>query len=213
MKKLLLALPKGRILEELKPILEKSGINPEPDFFDESSRKLIFKTNFDFLEITKVRSFDVATFVKFGAADLGICGADVLEEFPSNELFRILDLKIGKCRLSLASAKSKNIDPTNLPLNSHARIATKYPNLVSAHFAKLGIQAEIIKLNGAIEIAQKLGLCDFIVDLVSSGKTLVENDMIELQKILDVTSYLVVNRTSFKVSNQQINQLIKLFDV
>ncbi len=213
MKKLLLALPKGRILEELKPALQKGGIIPEPDFFDESSRKLIFQTNLDFLEITKVRSFDVATFVKFGAADLGICGLDVLEEFPSNEIFRVVDLKIGKCRLSLASAKNKNIDPLNLHLNSHARIATKYPNLVSAHFANLGIQAEIIKLNGAIEIAQKLGLCDFIVDLVSSGKTLVENNMIELQKILEVSSYLVVNRTSFKVSNQQINHLVKLFDV
>jgi ATP phosphoribosyltransferase len=212
MKKLLFAVPKGRILDELNPLFKKAGIIPEDDFFNDSSRKIIFSTNHQNLEMIKVRSFDVATFVKFGGADLGVCGSDVLEEFPSNEVFSVLDLKIGKCRLSLAGSKNAAINSENLLKNSHLRIATKYPNLVNRHFAGLGIQAETVKLNGAIEIAPQLGLCDFIVDLVSSGKTLVENNMVELQKILDVTSRLIVNRASFKVSNREINQLIKSFD-
>ena len=221
MKKLLLAVPKGRILDELRPLFARICLIPEKDFFDESSRKLIFKTNRQNLEIVKVRSFDVATFVKFGAADLGICGSDVLEEFSSAEIFPILDLKIGKCRLSIAMKKSSvesqaqsdlRLTTYDLRLFSHLRIATKYPAIASKYFSNLGIQAEAIKLNGAIEIAPKLNLCDFILDLVSSGKTLAENDMVEVQKVLDVSSHLIVNRASFKIANQEINQLIKIFD-
>jgi ATP phosphoribosyltransferase len=209
MKKITFAVPKGRILEELNPLLKKINIIPEFDFFDDSSRKLVFKTNLKNLEIVKVRSFDVANFVKFGAADLGICGIDVLEEFSSAEIFPILDLEIGKCRLAIAAKDSKNLDLKN---RSHIRIATKYEIIASKYFSNLGIQAEVIKLNGSIEIAPKLNLCDFILDLVSSGKTLAENNMIELQKILDVSSYLIVNRTAFKTANEEINQLIRLFD-
>jgi ATP phosphoribosyltransferase len=216
MKKLLMAVPKGRILEELNPLFVKAGIIPEKDFFDDSSRKLVFKTNQKNLELIKVRSFDVATFVKFGAADLGICGFDVLEEFSSSEIFSILDLKIGKCRLSIATKKQSLNSPTTYDLRlatkSHIRIATKYTSIAQKYFAQLGIQAEAIKLNGAIEIAPQLKLCDFILDLVSSGKTLAENDMVELTKILDVTSHLIVNRTSFKTANKEINQLISIFD-
>jgi ATP phosphoribosyltransferase len=211
-KKLLLAVPKGRILDELCPLFTRINLIPEKDFFDESSRKLIFKTNRQNLEIVKVRSFDVATFVKFGAADLGICGSDVLAEFSSAEIFPILDLKIGKCRLSIATKKSLTPNVLRLTSLSHLRIATKYPAIASKYFANLGIQAEAIKLNGAIEIAPKLNLCDFILDLVSSGKTLAENDMAEVQKVLDVSSYLIANRASFKTANQEINQLIKIFD-
>ena len=210
MKKILMALPKGRILEELSPIFSKAGIVLEDDFYSESSRKLIFKTNFEDLEIIKVRSFDVATFVKFGAADVGVCGFDVMEEFSSSEMFSVLDLGIGKCRLSIATKKSISPNFSNL---SHIKIATKYPKIANKYFSEIAIQAEIIKLNGAIEIAPKLGLCDFIMDLVSSGQTLLENDMIEVKKVFDVTSRLIVNRTSFKTKNQRINQLIKSFDV
>jgi ATP phosphoribosyltransferase len=224
MKKILFAVPKGRILDELTPLFARIGLIPEKDFFDDSSRKLVFKTNFENLEIVKVRSFDVATFVKFGAADIGICGLDVLEEFSSQEIFPILDLEIGKCRLSVAgnskqwtvnsSQRGNNLTTDNclLSTHSHIRIATKYPALASRHFAKIGIQAEVIKLNGAIEIAPQLGLCDFILDLVSSGKTLAENNMVELQKILNVSSYLVVNRASFKTANHEINKIISIFD-
>ena len=209
MKKITFAVPKGRILDELTPLFVKAGLIPEKDFFDDASRKLVFKTNFENLEIIKVRSFDVATFVKFGAADIGICGSDVLEEFSSSEIFPILNLGIGKCRLSLAGLETCNLQLTT---SSHLRIATKYPNIASSHFAKIGIQAEVIKLNGAIEIAPQLNLCDFILDLVSSGKTLAENNMVELSKVLDVSSYLAVNRTAFKTANSEINRLIKLFD-
>ncbi len=210
MKKILFAVPKGRILDELLPLFSRIGLIPEKDFFDDNSRKLVFKTNLENLEIIKVRSFDVATFVKFGGADIGICGLDVLEEFSSKEIFALRDLEIGKCRLSIAGRGAAITD--QLSNNSHLRIATKYPAIAQRHFAKLGIQAEVIKLNGAIEIAPQLGLCDFILDLVSSGKTLAENNMVELQKILDVSSYLVANRTAFKTANREINQLIKIFD-
>lgn len=209
MKKILFAVPKGRILTDLTPLFARIGLIPEKDFFDDSSRKLVFKTNLENLEIIKVRSFDVATFVKFGAADIGICGSDVLEEFSSAEIFPILDLGIGKCRLSLAGLKTYNLQLTT---TSHLRIATKYTAIANRHFAKIGIQAEVIKLNGAIEIAPQLNLCDVILDLVSSGKTLAENNMVELKKVLDVSSYLVANRTSFKTANREINQLIKIFD-
>ncbi len=209
MKKIIFAVPKGRILEELMPLLTKSDIIPEADFFNESSRKLVFTTNRKNLDLVKVRSFDVATFVKFGAADIGICGLDVLKEFSSSEIFPVLDLGIGKCRLSIAAKKSVELD---LAKRSHIRIATKYTSIASNYFSEIGIQAEAIKLNGSIEIASTLNLCDFILDLVSSGKTLIENNMIELRKILDVSSYLTVNRTSFKTANQEINQLIKIFD-
>lgn len=209
MKKILIAVPKGRILEELVPLFSKVGINFEKEFFNESSRKLIFKTNFENLEVVKVRSFDVATFVKFGAADIGICGLDVLEEFSSPEIFPVLDLGIGKCRLSIAAKKTTTLD---LEKRSHIRVATKYTAIASKYFSENGVQAEVIKLNGSIEIAPMLNLCDFILDLVSSGKTLAENEMVELKKIMDVSSYLIVNRGSFKTANQEINQLIKVFD-
>ena len=210
MKKIILAVPKGRILEELEPLLKKIKIIPEPDFFDEKSRKLTFSTNFSNLEIVKIRSFDVASFVKFGGADIGICGKDVIEEFSSSEFYSILDLKIGKCRLALA----KEIDCNkNLLTLNNIRVATKYTKIAQEYFAKNGIQAEVIKLNGAIEIAPKLKLCDFIIDLVSSGKTLQENNMVEVEKILEVSSYLITNRTSLKTKNIELNQFIKMFDV
>lgn len=210
MKKLLMAIPKGRILEDLKPLFAKIDIIPEDDFFNESSRKLVFTTNRKNLDLIQVRSFDVATFVKFGAADLGICGFDVLEEFSSKEIFPVLDLEIGKCRLSIAAKESSALD---LVSKSHVRIATKYVNVASNYFASLGVQAEVVKLNGSIEIAAKLNLCEFILDLVSTGKTLAQNNMVELKKIMDVSSYLVVNRTAFKIKNEEVNQLIRSFDL
>jgi len=209
MKKLLMAVPKGRILEDLKPLFVKINLIPEPDFFSGASRKLVFSTNHQNLDLVQVRSFDVATFVKFGAADLGICGSDVLAEFSSKEIFPVLDLEIGKCRLAIAAKKSVKFDLEN---KSHIRIATKYTAIAENYFSNLGIQVEAIKLNGSIEIASQLNLCDFILDLVSTGKTLEENQMVELKKIMDVSSHLVVNRASLKISNQEINQLIKNFN-
>lgn len=212
MKKILFAVPKGRILKDLKRILERANIIAEAEFYDDDSRKIIFSTNFSNLELVKVRSFDVATFVKFGACDIAVCGRDVVEEFDSHEIFKLLDLEIGKCRLSLAT-QTNNIDAFDLERASHVRVASKYVNLTQKFFEQKGIQAEVIKLNGAMEIAPRLGLSNFIVDLVDSGRTLKENNMIEIDKIMDVSSFLIVNRASFKTKNQEINALLRLFDL
>jgi len=146
---IIMALPKGRILEEVMPIVRGAGIEPEADFDNPKSRKLMFDTNRDDLKIIRVRSFDVATFVAFGAAQIGVAGNDVLLEFDYPEIYAPLDLDIGHCRLSVAELEefSESDDPSRW---SHVRVATKYPNLTRKHFAERGVQAECIKLNGAM---------------------------------------------------------------
>ena len=194
---MVLALPKGRILREVMPLVRAAGIEPEPAFDDPESRLLKFSTNLPQLSIIRVRSFDVATFVAFGAAHLGVAGNDVLMEFDYPEIYAPVDLGIGKCRLSVAAPKAMALedDPTRW---SHIRIATKYPGITKRHFAGRGVQAECIKLNGAMELAPNLGLCRRIVDLVSTGKTLEENGLVEVETIAEVSSRLVVNRTALK---------------
>jgi ATP phosphoribosyltransferase len=194
-KPLTLALPKGRILKEALPLLARLGIVPEPDFSDENSRKLMFATSRDDVRIVRVRSFDAATFVAFGAAEIGIAGNDVLMEFAFSELYAPVDLGIGHCRLSVAQPASLVEDIRTL---SHVRVATKYPGITRRHFASQGIQAEVIKLNGAMELAPLCGLASRIVDLVSTGKTLAENGLIETEVIAQVSSRLIVNRAAFK---------------
>ena len=159
------------------------------------------------LKIIRVRSFDVATFVAFGAAHVGVAGNDVLLEFDYPEIYAPLDLNIGHCRISVAELVdlSKNDDPSQW---SHVRVATKYPNLTAKYFAKRGVQAECIKLNGAMELAPSLGLCRRIVDLVSSGATLKANGLVEVEKILDITSRFIVNRTAFKTRSTEISQIL-----
>lgn len=206
----ILAVPKGRILEELLPILAACGIVPEDDFSKDSSRKLQFKTNHQDLEIIRVRAFDVATFVAYGAADLGVVGNDALEEFDYSELYSPLDLKIGHCRLSVACMNDE-ADTIKNTAQSHIRIATKYPNITKRHYARRGIQAECIKLNGAMEIAPSLGLARRIVDLVSTGGTLKANNLTETETILDVSSRLIVNRSSQKTRPDVINRWIDAF--
>lgn len=198
--KLILAVPKGRILEELLPILEKAGIVPEKAFFDRDSRQLRFATNLPALDIIRVRSFDVAVFVAFGAASFGVAGKDVLMEFDHEEIYAPLDLNIGKCRLSVAelSQTARQDNPAHW---SHIRVATKYPNATQRYFASRGIQAECIKLNGAMELAPTLGLCGRIVDLVSTGSTLKANGLTEIEVIAHISSYLIVNRTLYKTNS------------
>lgn len=209
-KELIIAVPKGRIYLELKPILEKVGIRPEEAFFDEHSRQLQFKTNQSDIEFIRVRSFDVPTFVAHGAADIGVAGSDVLMEFNYPDLYAPVDLGIGHCRLSIAEpqALADHDDPTRW---SHIRIATKYPHLTQAHFAARGVQAECIKLNGAMEIAPALGLAERIVDLVSSGATLKANGLVEVEKIMDISSRLIVNRTAYKTRGQRLHDLVEQF--
>ncbi len=208
--KITIAVPKGRILKELQPLLTRIGIKPEPDFFDENSRKLLFSTNVAELSIIRVRSFDVATFVAFGAAQLGVAGSDVLMEFDFPDIYSPLDLEIGKCRLAVAELKelAETDDPKRW---SHVRVATKYPNIARNHFAERGVQAECIKLSGAMELAPRLGLCQRIVDLVSSGATLKANGLVEVEKITDVSSRLIVNRTAFKTRSSQIGEWVAKF--
>jgi ATP phosphoribosyltransferase len=203
-----LALPKGRILRELAPLLTRAGLEPEPDFHDDNSRKLRFSTSDPRLEIIRVRSFDVATFVAFGAAQLGVAGNDVLLEFDYPEIYAPVDLGIGKCRLAVAEPADMvgEDDPNRW---SHIRVATKYPNITRAHFAARGVQAECIKLSGAMELAPTLGLSRRIVDLVSTGATLKANNLVEVEHIADVTSRLVVNRTAWKTCPEEIGGWIE----
>ena len=208
--KLILAVPKGRILEELLPLLQKCGIEPEAAFSDPKSRALRFTTNHDNLDIIRVRAFDVATFTAFGAAHLGVVGSDVIEEFDYSELYAPVDLKIGECHLSVAMP-SDLVGTINHKNLSHLRVVTKYPNLTRKHFALQNIQAECIKLNGAMEIAPTLGLANHIVDLVSSGATLKANGLVETDKILDITAHLVVNRKALKTTTTVMEQWIKAF--
>lgn len=207
---LVLAVPKGRILDELRPMLDRVGIVPEPAFDDPASRALRFATNVPNLQIIRVRSFDVATFVAFGAAHLGVAGNDVLMEFDYPEIYAPLDLKIGRCRLSVAEPKEmvETDDPSRW---SHVRVATKYPEITRRHFAARGVQAECIKLNGAMELAPALGLCRRIVDLVSTGSTLRANGLVEVEHIADVSSRLVVNRAALKTRPDELGEWIARF--
>ena len=195
--RLTLALPKGRILGELVPLLARAGIEPEAAFAAEDARQLRFATNRPALDIVRVRSFDVATFVAFGAAQLGVAGNDVIMEFDYPELYAPVDLKIGRCRLSVAEPQEigERDDPARW---SHIRIATKYPRITRQHFARRGVQAECITLNGAMELAPGLGLCRRIVDLVSTGATLAVNDLVEIEQIAQISARLIVNRAALK---------------
>jgi ATP phosphoribosyltransferase len=206
---IIFAIPKGRILGEALPLLERAGIIPEASFSDESSRALQFATNHKHISLIRVRAFDVATFVAHGAAQLGIVGSDVIDEFDYSELYAPVDLGIGHCRISVAepAAMAANDDPRGW---SHVRVATKYPNLTRKHFAARGVQAECVKLNGAMEIAPALGLSSRIVDLVSSGKTLAENGLVEVEVIAQVSARLIANRASFKTM-PEIGQLVDAF--
>jgi ATP phosphoribosyltransferase len=207
---LVLAVPKGRILDELRPLLDRVGIRPEPAFDDPGSRQLRFATNLPHLEIIRVRSFDVATFVAFGGAHLGVAGNDVLMEFDFPEIYAPLDLDIGHCRLSVAAPREmvERDDPARW---SHVRVATKYPEITRRHFAARGVQAECIKLNGAMELAPVLGLCRRIVDLVSTGSTLRANGLVEVEHVADVTSRLVVNRAALKTRPEEVGGWIDAF--
>jgi ATP phosphoribosyltransferase len=207
---LILALPKGRILKEVVRLVQRAGIEPEPAFFDPESRALRFATNHAGFEIILVRSFDVATFVAFGAAQLGVAGSDVLMEFDYPDLYSPVDLGVGRCRIAVAepAAMVAGDDPARW---SHVRIATKYPEIARRHFAARGVQAECIKLSGAVELAPMLSLCRRIVDLVSTGATLKAHDLVEVEHIADVTSRLVVNRAALKTFPDEVGSWIERF--
>jgi ATP phosphoribosyltransferase len=203
-----MALPRGRILDEVMPLLRRIGIEPEPAFADPDSRQLRFLTSDPRLHLVRVRSFDVATFVAFGAAQLGVAGNDVLMEFDYPEIYAPLDLGIGYCRMVVAAAadEAAREDPRRW---SHIRVATKYPEVTRRHFAARGVQAECIKLNGAIELAPRMGLCRHIVDLVATGATLQANGLVEVERIAEITSRLIVNRPALKTRPEEVGYWIE----
>ena len=207
---LVLALPKGRILREVMPVVRRAGIEPEAEFDDPESRRLLFNTNFDLVKIIRVRSFDVATFVAFGAAQLGVAGNDVLMEFDYPEIYTPLDLDVGHCRLVVAEPRElmESDDPARW---SHVRVATKYPEITRRYFAARGVQAECIVLSGAMELAPNLGLCRRIVDLVSTGDTLRANGLVEVEQIAKITSRLAANRAALKTRPEELGAWIQRF--
>ena len=207
---LVLALPKGRIMRECAALLARAGVHPAPDYQDEGSRRLRFPTDDPALDVVRVRPFDVATFVAFGGAQIGICGSDVLMEFDYPELYAPLDLDIGHCRVSVAGPDDW-IDTVETRSWSRVRVATKYPNIARRHFAARGIHADIVHLNGAMELAPGLGLSKLIVDLVQTGSTLAANGLRESEVIADISSRLVVNRTALKTQPEKIGAWIARF--
>ena len=204
--RIIFAIPKGRILDEALPLMQAAGIEPEPAFFDENSRALLFATNNPAISIIRVRAFDVATFVAHGAAHIGIVGSDVIDEFDYSELYAPVDLGIGRCRISVAMPHGATDDVQA----GHIRVATKYPNITRRHFERQGVQAECVKLNGAMELAPSLGLARQIVDLVSTGKTLKENGLVETDVILEISARLIVNRTALK-TDRRVAALVDAF--
>jgi len=206
------AVPKGRILDEALPVMARAGVVPDAAFHDKANRSLSFASaagegNID-ARIIRVRAFDVATFVAFGAAQAGIVGSDVIEEFDYSELYAPVDLDIGHCRLSVAEPRDQSAH--SIGNASHLRIATKYPNIASRWFEARGIQAECVKLNGAMELAPSLGLSLRIVDLVSTGRTLVENGLVETDTIMPVSARLIVNRAALK-TDPRVADLVERF--
>ena len=210
MSKIIIAIPRGRIIKELKKILLKTSFAPEDDLFDDKSRKLTFLSKNKNINYIKVRAFDACTFVAFGAAHIGIAGEDVIKEFDYSEIYAPLELNIGHCRLSVAALKTllKKEDPETW---SNIRVATKYPNISKEYFANKGIQVEAIKLNGSMELAPSLNMCRRIVDLVSTGATLKANGLKEIDEIMKIQSKLIINRSAFKTNNKKIQSIMDEF--
>ena len=210
MSKIIIAIPRGRIIGELKKILMKTTFAPEVEMFDDKSRKLTFLSKNKDINFIKVRAFDACTFVAFGAAQIGIAGEDVIKEFDYSEIYAPLELNIGHCRLSVAALKTllKKEDPETW---SNIRVATKYPNISKEYFANKGIQVEAIKLNGSMELAPSLNMCRRIVDLVSTGATLKANGLKEIDEIMKIQSKLIINRSAFKTNNKKIQSIMDEF--
>jgi ATP phosphoribosyltransferase len=204
-----LAVPKGRVQDEAIALFAKAGVDLAP--IQDGSRKLVFELPAAELRVLVVRDADVPTYVEHGAADAGIAGRDVLEERGpyGSDLYEPLDLKIGRCRLAVAEP----IDPPARAVDdegrgAHLRYCTKFPNLTRRHLEAAGTVADVIKLSGSVELGPLTGLCDRIVDLVSSGETLRQHRLREVETILDVTSRLVVNRAAWKVRRRPIDALL-----
>ena len=203
---LTIALSKGRILEESLPLLATAGIAPLED--PSTSRKLILDTTLPHVKLVVIRAADVPTYVQYGAADLGVAGKDVLMEYDGDGLYELLDLKISVCRMMVAEPAqlAARDDPRAW---TRLRIATKYPLITKRHFAAKGIQTDIIKLYGSMELAPLVGLSDRIVDLVGTGATLKANGLVEVEHIADISAWLVANQAAMKMKHVSLKRLVQ----
>ena len=200
---LILALPKGRVFEDVLPILKGSNFELIDD--PKKTRKLVLDTKNKKVKVLLVRGWDVPAYVTSGAAHLGVVGKDILIEKESEEFIELKDLEIGKCRLSLAGKKDLLMGTARM------KIATKYPKSSIKYMESIGIQSEIIYLHGAQEIAPIMGLSDAIIDLVETGKTLKENGLHEIQVIRDISTRLIANKAALKTKSSLIQELVDVF--
>ena len=203
-----LALSKGRIFDETLPLLKAAGIEVLED--PETSRKLILPTNQTGVRVVLVRATDVPTYVEYGGADLGVTGKDTLIEHGGQGLYQPLDLQIAKCRMSVAVRADFDY-ATAVKSGSRLKVATKYTSIAREFFAQKGVHVDLIKLYGSMELAPLTGLADAIVDLVSTGSTLKANHLIEVERIMEISSRLVVNQASLKLKQEPIRAIIDAF--
>ncbi len=203
-----LALSKGRIFDETLPLLKAAGIEVLED--PETSRKLILPTNQTGVRVVLVRATDVPTYVEYGGADLGVTGKDTLIEHGGQGLYQPLDLQIAKCRMSVAVRADFDY-ATAVKSGSRLQVATKYTSIAREFFAQKGVHVDLIKLYGSMELAPLTGLADAIVDLVSTGSTLKANHLIEVERIMDISSRLVVNQAALKLKQEPIRAIIDAF--
>lgn len=197
---LTIAMPKGRIFDEAANLLRKAGYKLPPEF--DESRKLILEVPNENMRFILAKPMDVTTYVEHGVADIGIAGKDVMLE-EERDVYEVLDLNISDCYLAVAGLPDANGSDVVAP-----KVATKYPTVASSYFREQGEQVEIIKLNGSIELAPLIGLADRIVDIVSTGQTLKENGLVELERICSITSRLIVNPVSYRMKDAQIDDLV-----
>jgi ATP phosphoribosyltransferase len=202
---LVIAFPKGRLLEPTIERFARLGIRPKG--LTRDTRQLLFRTDDAGVSVMIVRAVDVPTYVEYGAADVGIAGKDVLLEHPK-EVYEPVDLGYGVCRVVWAELK-KPVKPRGVPRTGTCRVATKYPAIAERYFSQRGLAVELVKLSGAVELAPRIGLAESIVDLVSTGKTLEENELTVVAEILRSTARLIVNRASMKVKYPGIHELIE----
>ena len=205
---LTIALSKGRIFDDTLPLLAAAGIVPAED--PERSRKLVIGTNHPHIRLVIVRASDVPTYVQYGAADFGIAGKDVLTEHGGSGLYQPLDLQIARCRMMVAVREGFDYAAASTP-GSRLRVATKYPHIAREHFARKGVHVDVIKLYGSMELAPLVGLADAIVDLVSTGNTLKANHLVEVERIMDISSHLVVNQAALKLKQAPLRRIIDAF--
>jgi ATP phosphoribosyltransferase len=203
-----LALSKGRIFDETLPLLKAAGIEVLDD--PEKSRKLILATNLPDVRVVLVRATDVPTYVQYGGADIGVTGKDTLIEHGGQGLYQPLDLQIAKCRMSVAVRDGFDYEAA-VKQGSRLKVASKFVSIARDFFATKGVHVDLIKLYGSMELAPLTGLADAIVDLVSSGNTLKANQLVEVERIMDISSHLVVNQVALKLKQQPIRQIIDAF--